>query len=175
MDSCQRSPSTRPKTMNGRHYHSLFNTLPFTLDIFNSLPCMTTIFPSTSLFSILVKSPLRVSARKLRALSLRRHMLRDRKLALLFTDIPTQHSHDGPAFCALDPLREVAGLLEQKYFRTNIVAGEPQLFLMKMRAYENFRIFQFEGISTWPILKFIRGGYVETYTETTLRLRRSQD
>jgi len=119
MDSCQRSPSTRPKIMNGRHYHSLFNTLPFTLDIFNSLPCMTTIFPSTSLFSILVKSPLRVSARKLRALSLRSHMLRDRKLALLFTDIPTQHSHDGPAFCALDPLREVAGLLEQKYFRTN--------------------------------------------------------
>ena len=42
-----------------------------------------------------------------------------------------------------------------KNFRTNIVAGEPQLFLIKIRLKENFQIFQFKGLSTWPILKFV--------------------
>jgi len=43
-----------------------------------------------------------------------------------------------------------------KNFRTNIVAGEPKLFLIKIRSVnEIFQISQFKGLSTWPILKFV--------------------
>ena len=38
-------------------------------------------------------------------------------------------------------------------FRTNIVGGEPQLFLIKI--WNHFQIFQFKGLSTWPMLKFM--------------------
>jgi len=38
-------------------------------------------------------------------------------------------------------------------FRTKIVGGEPQLFLIKI--WNHFQIFQFKGLLTWPMLKFM--------------------